>query len=80
MASCWVCDDTPQSALAKASFKVRQYDWDIVEVEDPPTETTQDDFTGRDIGLEQYKHAQENGMAMVFAAWAKDGKSLTRGQ
>lgn len=75
LASCWVCCDTPQSALAKANFYVRRYDWDIVEVENPPTETTQDDFTGKDIGLEQYKHAQEHGIAMVFSAWAKDGKS-----
>lgn len=72
---CWVCDDTPQSALAKANFYVRRYNWDIVEVEVPPTETTQDDFTGKDLGLEQYKHAQENGIAMVFFVGAKDGKS-----
>ena len=74
-ALCWIYTDNPQSALARASFKVRQYEWDVVEVQDPPTETTQNDFVEKDIGLEQYKHAQENGIAIVFAAWARDGKS-----
>jgi hypothetical protein len=75
LASCWVRDDTPQSALARAIFHVRRYDWDIGGIEDLPTETAQDDFAGRDIALEQYKRAQEGGIAIAFACWAKDGKS-----
>jgi hypothetical protein len=75
LASCWVCGYSPQSALAKASFGVRQYDWDIVEIKNPPTEVGLESFIGKDIGLEQYEVAQKTGIAIVFAAWSRDGKS-----
>jgi len=75
LALCWILDDDPRAALAKASCKVRQYGWDIVEVEDCPVVTTRDNFIERDLGLEQYDRAQEQGMAMAFIAWSKDGHS-----
>ncbi len=75
LASCWICDDDPIAALAKASFKVKQYDWDIIEVEDYPVLVARDNFIGRDLGLKQYDHAQEHGMALAFITWAKDGQS-----
>ena len=54
---------------------MRQYDWEIDEVEDYPAITSRGNFIGRDLGLEQYDIAQEHGMAMAFLAWSKDGQS-----
>jgi hypothetical protein len=75
IAACWVRDENPLSAIAKASFMVRRYDWTVVNVEDSPVPTTRESFSGRDIGLEQYDIAQEQGIAIVFGAWSKDGHS-----
>jgi hypothetical protein len=75
VASCWVNEDSPQAAFAKARFYVRRYEWEILAIESPPTQVTPDDFIGRDIGLQQYNQAKEKGMATVLAAWATDGQS-----
>ncbi len=75
LASCWVCDDDPQIALTRGCLIIEQYDWDIIDVEDPPVVTTEENFIGKDIGLENYKIAQEYGISMVFGGWAKDRKS-----
>jgi hypothetical protein len=75
LAHFWICTNNSQSALNQASFRAQQYEWHVVEVQDPPIEVTQNDFVGSDIGLDQYRHAQKNGIAMAFAAWSKDGRS-----
>ena len=54
IAACWVRDDNVTSAFAKASFAVRRSDWIIVSMEDPPVETTRQDFSKKDIGQEEY--------------------------
>lgn len=75
LASCWVLGNDPQSALAEAEFFVSKDDWEIEGIESFPIETTQDHFQERDIGLQQYMKAQENGIAIAYAAWSKDGKT-----
>ncbi len=75
IAACWVREENPLSAIARASFMVRRYGWTILNVEDPPVPTARENFSERDIGLEQYDLAQEQGIAIVFGAWSKDGKS-----
>lgn len=75
LASCWVLGNDPQSVLAKAEFFVSKYDWEVKGIENFPIETTQDYFLERDIGLQQYKKAQETGIAVFYSAWSKDGKT-----
>jgi hypothetical protein len=74
-ASCWVLADDPAAALILASFKVRQQEWEIVSVEEAPIKVTKTDYFDTEHDLERYKTAQTQGMSLVFAAWAKDGKS-----
>jgi len=74
-AICWIRDDNSMAALGKACLMVRQYDWEIIKIENYPALTTRYDFIGKDIGLSQYDIAQKDGIAMTFLAWSKDGKS-----
>ncbi len=74
-AHCWVVEDRPEDALSKASFYVSKYDWIIEEIEDYPVETIRGDFIDKDIGLENYDKAKEDGIAIVFSAWSSDGKT-----
>jgi hypothetical protein len=75
LASCWIDEDAATVALAKARFYVRRFDWEILKVEKPPTEVTEDNFRDRDVGLQQYRQAAEKGLAISFVAWATDGKT-----
>ena len=77
LAHCWVLENNHQSAYAKASFFVSKYDWKIEKMDTFPIETTKEHFLERDLGLEQYIKAQEEGIAIIYAAWARDGKTNT---
>jgi len=74
-ASCWVMENDAQAAYTQADFYIRKYDWQIEKVEEYPIEVTRDFFLERDIGLEQYDKAQEEGIAIVYVAWSRDGKT-----
>ncbi|CAK8710971.1 MAG: hypothetical protein D3920_01700 [Candidatus Electrothrix sp. AW2] len=76
LASCWVLDNTPQAAHTKANFRISMFDWEINTLEMEPVEVEEGDFVERDIGLEQFKRAQVDGMAIVYTAWARDKKTL----
>jgi len=75
IASCWIQENNPQSAYSKAEFYVKRNDWKFEKIECLPIEVTEEHFLERDIGLEQYLHAQEEGIAIIYTAWAKDGKT-----
>jgi len=75
LATCWVLEDDPHSAFVKASFYVRQYEWDIQKVEQYPQVVRLEHFEGRDLGTEQYHIAEKHGIACALAAWARDGES-----
>ena len=75
-AACWVNENDPQSAFNKASFDIKKYDWEIKDIEVAPIETKQEDFYGKDIGIEQYKKAQEQGIAVFYTAWSRDRKTF----
>jgi len=72
---CLVCDDDPTSAVTKATFKVKQLNWEVLKLEQSPREVTEKDYLDKDIGLERYRAAQAEGMSVAFAAWSKDGKT-----
>ncbi len=75
LASCWVLDNTPQAAHTKANFRISMFDWEITNLEMEPVEVEDENFVERDIGLEQFKRAQVDGMAIVYTAWARDKKT-----
>ncbi len=76
-ASCWVLEKNPETAVTKAAFQVSKYDWEITGLDIIPIEVSEEHFTQRDIGLEQFGKAQTDGMAIVYMAWARDKKTST---
>ena len=74
-ASCWIQGTNPQSVCTKAKFYVSKCDWKIEKIESLPVEVTEENFIGRDLGLEQYLHAQKEGIAIVYLAYSRDGKT-----
>jgi hypothetical protein len=74
---CWVLEDSPENALSKASFHVTKYDWVVQKIETYPIETTRNYFIEKDIGLQNYDKAQNDGIAIVFLAWSRDGKTAS---
>lgn len=75
LAHCWVVENDPQCAYAQAEFFVKKYDWIIEKIDELPVAVTRKDFIEKDIGLEQYQKAQEEGIAFIIAAWSKDRKT-----
>lgn len=73
LATCWVLEDDPQSAYAKAAFNIQKYYWKILKVEHEPRVVTLADFADRDIGTEHFLIAQKHGISTAFAAWSRDG-------
>jgi len=63
LANCWVLEDSPENAFSKAFFYVSKGDWEVEEIENFPVETTENHFIGKDIGLQNYEKAQEDGSA-----------------
>lgn len=74
---CWIVEDSPEAAYCKASFHVTKYDWIIEGIKDYPVETIREEFLEKDLGLEQYDRAQEDGIASVFLAVSRDGKTTS---
>ncbi len=74
-ATCWIRESNPQTAISKSKFFVSKFDWDIKNIEILPTEVCEEDFAQRDIGLKQFRKAQKDGIAIVYTAWSRDGKS-----
>ena len=75
LASCWIEDNSSQSAYAKAEFYISTEDWDIVKIEGLPIEVLEEHFLERDLGMEQFCKAQKEGIAIIYSAWAKDKKT-----
>ena len=74
---CWILEDSPENAFSKAAFYVSTYDWVVEKIETYPIETSRDDFIEKDLGLQNYDKAQEDGIAIVFLAWSKNGKTTS---
>lgn len=75
LATCWVREDDPRSAYAKAAFNVRRYLWEILKVEHEPRVVTLADFEGRDIETEHFLNAQKFGISTVYLARSRDGRT-----
>lgn len=74
-AHCWVLENNPQAAAAKAAFQISKFDWEIISLETPPVEVNEEHFAERDLGLEQFRKAQTDGMAIVYVGWSRDRKT-----
>ena len=57
-ANCWIIENDPHSAFAKASFHISRDDFKIIKIDMLPVVVTKEDFLDRDIGLEpvSYTH------------------------
>lgn len=75
LAHCWVLENDPQTAAAKAVFQISKFDWEISNLEIPPIEVEEENFAERDLGLEQFKKAQLSGIAITYVAWSRDKKT-----
>ena len=77
IAHCWTMDNDPKSARAKAVFNILKGDWEITNLESPPIEVVEEQFTDRELGIEQYHKAKKEGIAIYYVAWSRDGKTAT---
>jgi hypothetical protein len=57
LAHCWIKETNPQNAYAKAELFVRKSDWEIAKVEEHPIEVNESNFSGKDLGQENYLKA-----------------------
>ena len=74
---CWIVEDSPEDAFSKASFYISKYDWIIKRTEQYPIVTIREDFIEKDLGLQHYDKAQEEGIAIVFLACSRNGKTTS---
>ena len=77
LAHCWIVDDDLQSAYAKAKFFVSKDDWEIEKEDTFPIEVKDEHFLERDLGLERFRKAQKDGIAICYTALARDDKAIT---
>src|SRR5687767_8948093 len=73
---CWVRDYDPESATLKATYKIRQYNWEIVGVEQEMVAVDRQSFLGKDLGEQHYDIALEKGMSIVYVGWAGSKQTL----
>lgn len=76
-AHCLIVENNPQSAFIKAKFFTEKGNWTIDAIETSPIEVNEENFLERDIGLELYREAQKEKIAIAFVTWAKDENLIT---
>jgi hypothetical protein len=74
-AYCWITGDSAAAAFNTARFYITKDAWRIAEVVMSPTEISEQDCSELELGLEQYHKAQQQGIAIVYMGWARDGKT-----
>lgn len=78
-AHCWIKARDPQVSVSKSIFLISKFDWKIIDLDEFPIEVGEDFFLSKDIGLEQFKKAQVDGVSICYTAWAnKDRKTTVR--
>lgn len=71
---CWIKSTDKDSSYIKASFFIEKFDWKIEENIQKPIIVYEDNFYGKETGLENFYIAEKEKMAFVYVAVAKDGK------
>ncbi len=74
-AYCLVVEECEAAAYNRVRFYIAKDEWEITETKNFPLKVTQTDFEDRNIGLDQYQKAQQSGISIVYAGWARDGKT-----
>lgn len=74
-AHCWIKETNPQNAYLKAEFFVSKSDWEIIGVENYPIEVNKSNFSGKDLGEENYLKAKSDGILIAYVGWSRDGKT-----
>ena len=74
LAHLWVVDKSSENALATAKLYLSIYNWDVIELEKAPTETTVDHFSHSRIGLQCFQRAQNDMLAVFFLPLPGNGK------
>jgi len=77
VAHCWIVDDDAQSAYVKSKFFVSKDDWEIEKCYTLPIEVKEEDFLTKDVGLEHFRKAQKDGIAICYIARARDDTAIT---
>jgi len=67
-----VTASNPVEAMIRAEFEISRCGWRILRVKDPVIKVVADNFKDKDLGLECFKKAQENGISIVFLAHTPD--------
>ncbi len=74
-ACCWVVGEDTETAENVARFHVSKNEWTITGMETLSQVVTEDDYLDRDLALEQFRRAQEHGIAVFYSGWSRDGKT-----
>jgi hypothetical protein len=75
IAECWIKSSNAKSAYAKAAFFIQKENWEILKIENYPIEVIEKHFLNRGIGEKQFLKAKEDGIAIMYLAWSRDGKT-----
>lgn len=73
--SCWIKGADSDSTYIKATFQIEKFDWKIEKNVQEPIVVNEENFEGKEIGLNNFKIAKKEGMAFVYVAVSKDGKT-----
>ena len=68
----WIVAQKADSAAKRAEAYLFQECWEILSPAQSAVEVTAGQFAENDIGLENYRLAQERGMAAAICAWTED--------
>jgi hypothetical protein len=75
--SCWIKSTDSNSYYITASFYIEKFDWEIEKNIQKPIIVYEENFYGKDLGLENFHKAEKEKMAFVYVAVAKDAKTET---
>ncbi len=75
--SCWIKSTDSNSSYITASFYIEKFDWEIEKNIQKPIIVYEENFYGKDLGLENFHKAEKEKMAFVYVAVAKDAKTET---
>ena len=72
---CWIKSTDFQSSYIAATFFIEKSDWIIKENTQKPIEVIEDNFIGKEVGLENYHRAQNNKISFLYIV---ESESVTK--
>jgi hypothetical protein len=74
-ACCWSVENSAVAAFNKAHFYVTKGGWEITDVTDDPIEVTEEACRHSEVTAENFRKAQQNGIALLYGGWSRDGRT-----